>query len=389
MARCTAMQVCTSFRAAGSARADAWRECDFGSQPREQLRGENVARVLRRAGRQLAVLNVSGRRLTCAALQPLRDCSGLERLSLTDCSRVDAHALGRDVLPLGEGYLASLSVDGIDSLDEESVGRLQSLVRSRQLDVTECDVCKQFMVCKACAVDCGVQICSGDALDMPTCDACKRFWCHGCEATRNLTHCDGSCRRFLCDDCMFTDGSFVCDGCYMVVCVECTLGNDRCMPNRDVCGIRKCEACAGGAYMPTCDACGSFTCEDCADGARMRTCDGCDIFKCGDCTGGAYMVTCDCCARYMCEDCASTGNGLMTMCDDCCVSTCDNCMHDAETCIHTCDFCAVSKFKTCAVKGGGVMVTCDDCDTTTCNTCSKGSDHSTCCGAKTATSLGA
>jgi len=33
-ARCTAMQVCTTFRAAASARADAWRECDFGSGPR-------------------------------------------------------------------------------------------------------------------------------------------------------------------------------------------------------------------------------------------------------------------------------------------------------------------------------------------------------------------
>jgi len=49
-ARCTAMQVCTSFRAAASARADAWRECDFGSKPRAQLRDEDVVRVLRRAG---------------------------------------------------------------------------------------------------------------------------------------------------------------------------------------------------------------------------------------------------------------------------------------------------------------------------------------------------
>jgi len=338
-ARCTMMQVCTSFRAAASARADAWRECDFGSEPRAHLRDEDVARVLRCAGRQLAVLNVSGRKLTCAALQPLRDCNGLERLSLTGCACVDARALGRDVLPPGEGYLASLSVDGIGSLDEESVGRLKSLVRGSQLDVTECDVCEEFLVCKACAGDCGVQICSEDAEDMLTCDACKQFWCHDCDETTHVSFCDGPCSRTICEDCMYKDGAFlmVCDGCDKRKCNQCAFG--------------------AGAYMLTCVGCHTSKCEDCAHtgGAFMLVCDGCHKTKCDSCAfaAGAYMLTCDGCHTSNCEECAHAGEGFMTSCTGCHTTTCDKCMCVPGRFMHICDVCFNCQCQKCACKGPG------------------------------------
>jgi len=389
-ARCTAMQVCTSLRAAGSARPDAWRECDLGSEPRAQLRDEDVARVLRRAGRQLAVLNVSGLELTCDALQPLRDCSGLERLSLTGCACVDARALRRDVLPPGEGYLASLSVDGIDSLNRQSVGRLKSLVRGSQLDVTECDVCEEFELCKACADGCGVQICSEDAKDMVTCDACKRFWCDDCNDTPNAAVCDGPCCRTLCGDCMFKVGAAFCDGCDKRECFECALEGKTWMPTCDVCYTSMCENCAklSGTYMATCEVCGSCKCEDCFGGAPVDSCDGCGKFTCEDCAGGAYIIACDGCGSFKCEDC-DTGEGLMVTCDDCCMATCDHCMNGADKFMHTCDVCFTCQCEPCVIKGGGGMLFCDDCCTTTCNKCNKGSDHFPCCGANMATAVAA
>jgi len=410
-ARCMAMQVCTSLRAAGSARPDAWRECDFGSEPRAQLRDEDVARVLRRAGRQLAVLNVSGLELTCAALQPLRDCSGLERLSLTGCACVDARTLWRDVLPPGEGYLASLSVDGNDSLDRQSVGRLKSLVRGSQLDVTECDVCEEFLICKTCTTGCGVQICSEDAEDMVTCDACKRFWCDDCNDTPNAAVCDGPCSRTLCEDCMFKDGAAFCDGCHKRECFECALEGKTWTPTCDVCHTSKCEDCASasgayvvtcdvcgnskcedcssvsGAYITTCEVCGIYKCIDCAGGASMESCDGCGNFECEDCTGGA-MATCNSCGSSKCEDC-DTREGHMVTCDNCCMATCDHCMEDPARFIYTCDVCFACQCELCAVKGGGGMLFCDDCCTTTCDECCKGLDHFPCCGAKMETSVAA
>ena len=245
-----------------------------------------MARVLRRAGRQLAVLNVSGRQLTCAAFQPLRDCSGLERLSLTGCACVDARALGRDVLPPGEGYLASLSVDGIDSLDEESVGRLQSLVRGSQLDVTECDVCETFVVCKACADDCGVQICSEDAEDLLTCDACKRFWCENCEP--DMATCDG-CHVSKCQDCANTGGAF------MVTCADCfTTTCDNCM-------------CDAGRFMHCCAACYACMCEKCAfvGADHFMWCKNGDLTRCMKCAFDGALHLCESCYDCTCMDCMS------------------------------------------------------------------------------------
>jgi len=336
-ARCTAMQVCTSFRSVASARADAWRECDFGSEPRAQLRDEDVARALRRAGRQLAVLNVCGRELTCAALQPLRDCSGLERLSLKGCACVDARALGRDVLPPGEGYLASLSVDGIDSLDEESVGRLQSLVRGSQLDVTECDVCETFVVCKACADDCGVQICSEDAEDMLTCDACKRFWCIDCGENTIAPVCDGPCARTICEDCMFKDDAFLlfCEGCHKCLCDKCAFQGSAYMATCDGCHISKCEDCAntGGAFMVTCADCFTTTCDNCmyVAGRLMYTCDACFTFKCEKCVKGADpFFFCKNGDVTRCMKCAF--DGTLHLCVSCFACTCMDCMSKEPCC---------------------------------------------------------
>jgi len=193
------------------------------------------------------VLNVSGRQLTCVALQPLRD-----------------------------------SVDGIDSLDEESVGRLQSLVRGSQLDVTECDLCATFVVCKACAGDCGVQICSEDAEDMLTCDACKRFWCENCEP--DMATCDG-CHISKCQDyCANTGGAFnvTCADCFTTTC-------DKCM-------------CNPGRFMHMCDVCFTFKCEQCAN--SFLFCKNGDLTRCMECAledGSLYL--CESCYDCTCIDC--------------------------------------------------------------------------------------
>jgi hypothetical protein len=287
--RCTAICVSTAFCAAGTSQADVWRDCDFGSEPRSLLRDEDLSRVLRRAGNHLAVLKVSGPRITCGALQPLRTCSGLRHLSLTGCECVNAHALTR-VLPPGESFqLDSLAVDGIYNLDDKSVGLLKSLVRGSELDVTECDVCEEFATCKVClGRDCDVQICSAD-VDME-CGVCMLPWCSDCESTEDKFYCDGPCGKVRCNGCAFSIQCcmFFCNDCDEVKCTDCAFVRGSCMFICDGCHTSRCNKCAfaGGNLMLFCQECHISKCEKCAfDDNPMHFCEGCGQCTCISCLG--------------------------------------------------------------------------------------------------------
>jgi hypothetical protein len=316
-ARCVALAVSPTWRAAGLTDPDLWRECVIIPYLcAKSLSDAQLDALIGRAGDRLEVLAVGrGSTLTAGALRQLKCASGLRRLALTSPSLSGADIIA--ALPPSLAALRDVEIDGCEvtaSQLEEIRGLVHADGRQCEIDITPCSACSTLgcnSMCDVCCDNICYECCG------PTCEICDETCCKSCAEDDDEYGCRlcSQCERFICGSCDEEEAAAAgnmagvsCAKCGELVCARCI------------------ATYAYGLLVEKCEICNETRCYECADDGEYgcRSCSQCRRSICKPCVeaeataaGEMAGVSCDKCGELVCSRCIATSYYGIQKCEIC------------------------------------------------------------------------
>ncbi|KAJ1633181.1 hypothetical protein T492DRAFT_1136136 [Pavlovales sp. CCMP2436] len=229
-ARCVALFVSATWRAAGLADPDLWRQIiipyNHGSK---SLSDGQLDALLGRAGDRLEVLFVGGgSTITSAALRLLKHASGLKRLVLTSPMLSGADIIA--ALPPSLVALREVEIDGCQ-VTASQLDAIHELVQADdgvcEIDISKCSACTKVdttHICENCYEELCYDCCG------PSCEVCYETRCGPCAEDDDDYDCClcSQCERYICGSCDEEEATAAREAAGLCgnskVCVNCASG---------------------------------------------------------------------------------------------------------------------------------------------------------------------